>query len=99
MLDQVHRRLLRDGQQVVLGDRAFDLLRALGAAEGRAVTAAELTAQVWPGLTVSAGNLRVQVRALRRALGDDAIENVPGIGYRLALPLTAPGVPDPSPVD
>lgn len=99
VLDQVHRRLLRDGQPVPLGDRAFDLLRALGAADGQPVTAADLTAQVWPGVTVSAGNLRVQVRALRRALGDDAIENVPGIGYRLALPLTAPGVPDPSPVD
>jgi predicted ATPase len=90
VLDQVHRRLLRDGQPVPLGDRAFDLLRALGAADGQPVTAADLTAQVWPGVTVSAGNLRVQVRALRRALGDDAIENVPGVGYRLALALAAP---------
>lgn len=87
MLDHVHRRLLRGGEPVALGDRAFDLLAALAAADGQAVTVAALTASVWPGVTVSAGNLRVQVRALRRVLGDGAVVNVPGVGYRLTLAL------------
>lgn len=87
-LDLLHRRLLRDGAPVPLGDRAFDLLAVLAEAAGEAVTAENLTARVWPGINVSPGNLRVQVRALRRALGDGAVENVPGVGYRLTLPLT-----------
>lgn len=99
MLDTVRRRLLRHGDPVALGDRAFDLLLALAAAEGRAVAADELISRVWPGVTVSPGNLRVQVRALRRALGDAAVENVPGAGYRLALPLAAASATLPGPAD
>ncbi len=87
-LDLLHRRLLRDGAPVPLGDRAFDLLAVLAEAAGEAVTAESLMARVWPGINVSPGNLRVQVRALRRALGDGAVENVPGVGYRLHLSLT-----------
>jgi len=87
-LDLLHRRLLRGGEPVPLGDRAFDLLAALAAAGGEAVAADSLMAWVWPGVTVTPGNLRVQVRALRRALGDAAVQNVPGVGYRLALSLT-----------
>lgn len=87
LLDPVRRQLLRDGAVVALGDRAFDLLLALAQAEGKPVAADDLIARVWPRTTVAAGNLRVQIRALRRALGDDAIENVPGSGYRLALSL------------
>lgn len=90
-LDLLYRRLLRDGVPVPLGDRAFDLLAMLAEAAGEAVSAESLMARVWPGITVSPGNLRVQVRALRRALGDEAVENVPGLGYRLRLPLTGQG--------
>ncbi|MFV3075627.1 ATP-binding protein [Niveispirillum fermenti] len=89
MLDSVHRRVLRNGIPLTLGDRAFDLLVALAAADGAPVAAGPLMARVWPGVTVSAGNLRVQVRTLRRILGDDAVESVPGAGYRLAMPLIA----------
>ena len=90
-LDLLHRRLLRDGVAVPLGDRAFDLLAVLAEAAGEAVTTDTLTARVWPGITVSPGNLRVQVRALRRALGDAAVQNVPGVGYRLLTSLTGGG--------
>lgn len=97
-LDLLHRRLLRDGVPVALGDRAFDLLVVLAEAAGEPVTAETLTARVWPGVTVTPGNLRVQVRALRRALGDDAVENLPGVGYRLRLSLAgqAPGLAGPA---
>ncbi len=91
ILDPARRRLLRNGEPVALGDRAFDLLLALAGAGGRPVPAGVLVARVWPGITVGDGNLRVQVRALRRALGDGAVETVPGVGYRLALPLAAAG--------
>lgn len=79
------RRLLADGVPVPLGGRAFDLLCTLVEHHDRLVTKDELFARVWPGLVVEDNNLSVQVSALRRALGPEAIATVAGRGYRLAL--------------
>ncbi len=81
------RRLLSDGVPVPLGGRAFDLLCTLVEHHDRLVTKDELFARVWPGLVVEDNNLSVQVSALRRALGPEAIATVAGRGYRLALPV------------
>ena len=80
------RQLLADGVQLELGTRAFDVLVALLEADGSLVTKEELLGRVWPGIVVSEGNLRVQVSALRRALGVDhsAIHTEFGRGYRFA---------------
>lgn len=85
------RELRVAGQPVRLGDRAFDLLSALAARAGQVVGKNELIETVWPGRVVEENNLSVQIAALRRALGADAIQNVSGVGYRLAaLPMAAP---------
>jgi TolB-like protein len=63
------------------------------AASEEAVKKEALLDAAWPGVTVEEGNLTVQVAALRRLLGDDAIITVPRVGYRLRrdvlLPATA----------
>jgi predicted ATPase/DNA-binding winged helix-turn-helix (wHTH) protein len=79
-------RLLRDGQQVTLGGRAFDLLLALAREPGRLLTRNELIEQVWPGRVVEENNLSVQVNALRKVLGEQWLKTVPGRGYRFMLP-------------
>jgi TolB-like protein/class 3 adenylate cyclase len=86
-----HRRLLRDGEPVVVGARAFDLLLALAARRDRVVTKSELLDLVWPGLVVEENNLQVQISALRRVLGPQAIATVPGRGYRFTAPLAGDG--------
>ena len=78
-------RLLQDGQPAGLGGRALDLLMALAARPHELLTKSELLEIVWPGLVVEEGNLRVQINALRRLLGEDAIATVPGRGYRLTV--------------
>ena len=83
------RQLIVDGEPVALGARAFDLLLALVARADRVVTKHELLDVVWPGLVVEENNLQVQVSALRKALGPQAIATVPGRGYRLALTVDA----------
>jgi TolB-like protein len=96
-LDRPGRELLRDGEVVPLGRRAFDTLAALVDADGATLTKDTLLAAVWPGLTVEENNLQVQISALRKALGDGWIITVPGRGYRLSTtppkspaPLAAP---------
>ena len=78
------RQLLADGVPVELGTRAFDLLLALLEADGSLVTKEGLMSQVWPGVVVSEGNLKLQVSVLRKALGAerDLIQTEFGRGYR-----------------
>jgi DNA-binding winged helix-turn-helix (wHTH) protein len=78
------RELLADGIPVELGTRAFDLLLALLDADGALVTKSDLLCRVWPGIVVGEDNLKVQISALRRALGNDRdfIRTEFGRGYR-----------------
>jgi predicted ATPase/DNA-binding winged helix-turn-helix (wHTH) protein len=80
------RRLERDGRLVRVGDRALDILIALTERPGDVVTKEELTARLWPDVTVQDGALRVHVAGLRKALGDgkdgvECVKNVTGRGY------------------
>jgi adenylate cyclase len=79
------RQLLDDGAVVNLGARAFDVLHCLVENAERVITKDELIDRVWPGLVVTENNLSVQVSALRKLLGVQAVLNVPGRGYQFAL--------------
>jgi DNA-binding winged helix-turn-helix (wHTH) protein len=78
------RRLLADGVPVELGTRAFDLLLVLLEAEGGLVTKKQLLNGVWRSINVSEENLKVQISALRKALGANRnlIRTEFGRGYR-----------------
>jgi predicted ATPase/DNA-binding winged helix-turn-helix (wHTH) protein len=87
------QRLLLEGEQPVrLGSRAFDILAALVERAGEVIEKEELIARAWPRTLVEEGNLKIQVRALRRALGDGQgghryIVAVPGRGYSFVAPV------------
>jgi len=83
-----NRRLLKDGATISLRPRAFDLLAALVERAGHLVTKDELLDQVWPKMVVEEAALHVQVSALRKVLGADAITTVSGRGYQFTLPVT-----------
>ena len=97
-ISQRRRQLLADGVPVELGARAFDLLMALIEADGALVTTDELLALVWPGIFVDATNLKVQVCALRKALGEDRdfIRTEPGRGYRFTAAIRPGANPRPT---
>src|SRR5260221_10179991 len=78
------RQLVADGVPIELGTRAFDLLLVLLDADGSLVTKDELVSRVWPGIVVAEENLKVQIAALRKALGEDRdfIRTEFGRGYR-----------------
>jgi predicted ATPase/DNA-binding winged helix-turn-helix (wHTH) protein len=85
------RRLLKDSATISLRPRAFDLLVALIDRAGHLVTKDELLDQVWPKMVVEEAALHVQVSALRKVLGSDAITTVSGRGYQFTLPVTKRG--------
>src|SRR5205807_7920043 len=90
------RQLFADGVPVELGTRAFDLLLALLEADGSLIGKEELLSRVWPGIVVSEENLKVQVSALRKALGADrdVIRTEFGRGYRFTGVLCSDGAAD-----
>jgi DNA-binding winged helix-turn-helix (wHTH) protein len=79
------RQLVADGVPIELGTRAFDLLLVLLEADASLVTKDELMSRVWPGVVVAEENLKTQIFASRKALGEDrdVIRTEVGRGYRL----------------
>lgn len=93
------RQVLVNDEPAALGARAFDLLVCLIEHRDRMVTKDELMDRVWPGLVVELNNLSVQISALRKLLGSEALVTVPGRGYRFALDVTEVMNPVPAPAE
>ena len=87
------QRLLLEGDQPVrLGNRAFDILATLLERASEVVGKEELIARAWPKTFVEDANLKIQISALRRALGDGQdgnryIATIPGRGYNFVAPV------------
>ncbi len=93
------RTLLESGRPVPLGSRAVELLAVLLEHRGELVGKQMLIDRVWPTTVVEEINLRVQMAALRKALGHggDAqgyISTVPGRGYRFTADVQVESPPD-----
>lgn len=88
------RLLMAEGLPVRIGARAFDILVALVEHAGQFVSRDELITRIWGGRVVEEINLRVQVAALRRTLGEEGrsdpqfIVNVPARGYCFIAPVS-----------
>src|SRR6202035_3988610 len=87
------RLLKKADESIPLGGRALDILIALTERAGEVVTHQELISTVWPDVTVEEANLRFQMAALRKALGDGRdgaryLSNIFGRGYCFVAPVT-----------
>jgi predicted ATPase/DNA-binding winged helix-turn-helix (wHTH) protein len=97
VLIPARQRLLHNDAIVRIGGRALDILTVLVEHAGELVSKRDLMARVWPDTVVDESNLKVNIAALRRVLGDggpgDAryIATVTGRGYKLIAQVT-PGV-------
>src|ERR1700757_3774630 len=97
------RLLKKADEPIPLGGRALDILIALAERAGEVVTHKELISTVWPDVTVEEANLRFQMAALRKALGDGRdgaryVSNVAGRGYCFVAPVTRSSAKQPAPV-
>src|SRR5262245_55590363 len=104
-LDPRNGRLLRNGVEVPLRPKAFDVLCRLVEAAPDLLTKEQLIAAVWPKVVVSEDSLVQCVREIRVALHDDAqqiVRTVPRRGYAFSVPVCrgappAAARPEPSP--
>lgn len=88
-IDNVRHRVLRNGQEVRLTPKEFELLSFLSRHAGKVLTHRQIMTAVWgPAHTEDTQYLRVYVGHLRQKLEDapedpSLILTEPGIGYRL----------------
>jgi two-component system, OmpR family, copper resistance phosphate regulon response regulator CusR len=89
-LDLIAHRARLTGKIVELTSREFALLEMLMRHPGQAVPRSDLLSNVW-GLDFDPRSnlVDVYIRYLRRKVGDDRIQTVRGIGYRLVEPAHA----------
>jgi DNA-binding winged helix-turn-helix (wHTH) protein len=71
-LDVDARQLRRDGEEVHLSPKAFELLKMLVEHRPRALSKQELHQHLWPATFVSESSLATLVGEIREALGDSA---------------------------
>jgi two-component system KDP operon response regulator KdpE len=91
-IDLAGHRVLRDGQEIHLTPKEFELLRVLASNRGRLMTHRALLGEVWGhAYEEDTHTLRVHVANLRRKIEPDPgapvyIRTDPGVGYRFAAP-------------
>jgi two-component system KDP operon response regulator KdpE len=88
-LDLARRSVHRDGEEIHLTPKEFDLIRVLARNRGRLMTHRELLVSVWgAGYGEDTQVLRAHVANLRRKIepadGPRFIRTDPGVGYRFA---------------
>jgi len=82
-IDFARRAVTRAGTPVKLTPKEYDLLTELALHRDRPAPHGALLRAVWGSERADVQYLRVYVGYLRQKLGEDLIESVPGVGYRL----------------
>lgn len=82
VLDVSEQRLQKDGKDISLPPKVFEVLTALMKRPGELITYQELMEEVWQDTFVEETNLRYSIHALRKTFPEDFIETVPKRGYR-----------------
>lgn len=87
------RQLERQGKEIPLQPKVFDLLLALVERHGQVVSKDLLMAEIWPDTFVEETNLKVNISTLRKVLGAEGeegkfIETLHKRGYRFTAKVT-----------
>jgi len=91
-LDTARFELRKEGEKVPVEPQVFDLLLFLARNSNRTVTREEIFAAIWGDRIVSDAALSSQIKAARKAVGDDGasqhtVATVHGRGFRFIAPI------------
>ncbi len=83
VIDKDRYLVFREGQELSLPKKEFELLALLASAPGRVFTRENILTNVW-GNDVIVGDrtIDVHIRKLREKLGDDYFKTIKGVGYK-----------------
>ena len=86
-LDVATAKLYKNGKDIHLTRRCFEILMLLVESHGRVVSKGEMLGRVWADSDVGESNISYHIHALRRILGDSPkhstmILTIPGVGYK-----------------
>ncbi len=83
--DMRQKILIKGQQQISLSKKLHTLLEILAHKRGEVISKEEIKSSLWEwNENPSDGALRVYINELKKLLGKECIENIKGIGYRLA---------------
>jgi len=82
-IDREQYIVFRDGEEIILPRKEFELLALLMSKAGKVFHRDEIMSRVW-GTDVVVGDrtIDVHVRKLRKKIGDEHIQTIKGVGYK-----------------
>lgn len=82
-IDRERYLVIKDGKEIELPRKEFELLNLLGGKPGRVFKREEILSKVWGTETIVGDRtIDVHIRKLREKLGDDYFKTIKGIGYK-----------------
>ncbi len=85
LYDQKHSILLFDGEVQILTKRQSQIIDLLARSRGRIVDFEQFLEYVWSDQVVDNATIRAEINRLKKALKEDFIVNVRGMGYMIDL--------------
>ena len=83
VIDKERYLIKKDGQEMVLPRKEFELLSLLTSKSGKVFTREEIYYSVWgDNVVVGDRTIDVHIRKLREKIGNDHIKTLKGIGYK-----------------
>lgn len=84
-LDREKFLVLKDGQELFLPRREFELLELLFSEPSKIFTRKEISENIWHVSSLKSRTIDVHIRSLRQKLGSNYIKNMKGVGYSLEI--------------
>lgn len=86
IIDKTKVLVFKDGAEIVLAKKEFELLFLLASRPGKVFTREEIFKVIW-GNDVIVGNrtIDVHIRKIREKVGEDYIKTIKGIGYKFEI--------------
>lgn len=82
-IDRERFNVIKDGEEINLPKKEFELLSLLATKPGKVFTREEILERVWGGdVVVGDRTIDVHIRKLREKLGEEYIKTVKGVGYK-----------------
>ena len=83
-IDASKYKVIKNGLEIKFARKEFELLQLLFSEIGKVFTRDNIMESVWgANLVIGDRTIDVHIRKLREKLGDDFIETIKGVGYRL----------------